>query len=143
MKGAAAEEGIASLKIRLQGRAAAMDEGIDVWNMCVLHWVDTGEDDELVRLQCNVAGRLGSTAHGYRPHMSLGYGVVPFETRQQLASKVSAQLLPGPKEFEAGVVIITETPVPAGPEGVSPVPNGWLLSVHPTSAPRARTHTCT
>ena len=121
MQGAAAEEGIANLKIRLQGQAAPMDEGVDIWNMCVLQWVDTGEDaaSALLRLQRNVAGRLGSNARGYRPHMSLGYGVVPFKTRQQLATKVSAELLPGPTVFEADAVVLVETPVPAGPEGVS------------------------
>mmetsp|Transcript_13805 Transcript_13805/g.20080 ORF Transcript_13805/g.20080 Transcript_13805/m.20080 type:complete len:159 (+) Transcript_13805:156-632(+) len=136
---AAAEAGVQRLSLRLCSNASPMDEHIDIWNMCVLQWVDMGarmhgehetkENEEntienqeaLPCLRQKLATKLSMPYGNYRPHMSLVYAEVDYSTRLRLAEQVTQEFLSAPRqlEFEVDRVIMMETNVSAGPHGVS------------------------
>mmetsp|Transcript_45501 Transcript_45501/g.71305 ORF Transcript_45501/g.71305 Transcript_45501/m.71305 type:complete len:132 (+) Transcript_45501:3-398(+) len=81
------------LRIDLFDEPSAMDQGTDEWSMSVLAWVKAESGQRLKHFRDSLLQELGTDkkveARPFRPHMSLLYGVLPYNDRVHEAEKLA------------------------------------------------------
>mmetsp|Transcript_14561 Transcript_14561/g.49703 ORF Transcript_14561/g.49703 Transcript_14561/m.49703 type:complete len:109 (-) Transcript_14561:23-349(-) len=96
-----------------------MDKGCDTWNMCVMLWIDA--EESLSKLREEIIARTGLQveARTFRPHISLLYGVLDFDKREEIARALNERFFDESEDlsFKLHKVALVESPVP-GYDGI-------------------------